>query len=188
MAQLTSWNHVCPLQWEMAGLGEYFARGTDDILPDELLERVTEEVLLFEKKAKEETEKQAKGGRYMHGKMGTFWRPLFDSQGEFLKPRFAIEAAIQLMYKADIGEYQHERVSGAEWWVQRRQVTEDINFHHDKDEAMASLKATMKFPEVRCRFHAFSRSSFVGGRSRFSARVSEVDARGLASRMVCLVI
>jgi len=32
--------------------------------------------------------------------------------------------------------------------VQKRDLKEDIGFHHDKDEAMASLKSTMKFPEV----------------------------------------
>jgi hypothetical protein len=27
----------------------------------------------------------------VHGKGGTHWRPLFNAQGEFLRPRFAIE-------------------------------------------------------------------------------------------------
>ncbi len=36
-------------------------------------------------------------------------------------------------------------------WVQHRGATEDIGFHHDKDEGMASIKSTMKFPEVRPR-------------------------------------
>ena len=37
-------------------------------------------------------------------------------------------------------------------WVQHRTANEDITFHHDKDEGMASLKSTMRFPEVRiCR-------------------------------------
>ena len=43
---------------------------------------------------------------------------------------------------------RHERVLGGEWWVQRRDEKEDIGFHHDKDEALASNQATMKFPEV----------------------------------------
>jgi hypothetical protein len=44
--------------------------------------------------------------------------------------------------------HRHERVLGGEWWVQRRDEREDIGFHHDKDEALASNQATMKFPEV----------------------------------------
>jgi hypothetical protein len=43
---------------------------------------------------------------------------------------------------------RHDRVLGGEWWVQRRDEKEDIGFHHDKDEALASTQATMKFPEV----------------------------------------
>ena len=35
--------------------------------------------------------REAAGGGYVHGKGGTHWRPLFNAQGEFLRPRFAIE-------------------------------------------------------------------------------------------------
>lgn len=136
------------MQWEMAGLGDYFARVTDDILPLGMVERMTQEIHMFEKREEEDRLREQGGGSYMHGKKGTFYRPLFDAQGEFLKPRFAIEAAIQMIYKSDIGEYRHERVAGAEWWVQHRSEAEDISFHHDKDEALASLKMTMQFPEV----------------------------------------
>lgn len=85
----------------------------------------------------------------MHGKGGTFWRPLFNKDtGEMTKPRFAIEVAIMLIFQSDFANLRNKRVKGGEWWVQHRAATEDIGFHHDKDEGMASLKSTMKFPEV----------------------------------------
>eukprot|EP00960_Hanusia_phi_P044515 756685-Hanusia_phi.AAC.5 len=133
--------------WNSAGLNETLARGYDEIFPQELFERVVHEALVFEKYEKDERARAA-GGGYMHGKGGTFWRPLFNEHGDFLKPRFAIEAAIIMLYKNDIGASRHDRVAGGEWWVQKRSLKEDIGFHHDKDEAMASLKSTMKFPEV----------------------------------------
>ncbi|EKX39230.1 hypothetical protein GUITHDRAFT_143638 [Guillardia theta CCMP2712] len=133
--------------WNSAGLNETLARGFDDVFPQELFDRVVNEALVFEKYEKDERAKAA-GGGYMHGKGGTFWRPLFNEHGDFLKPRFAIEAAIIMLYKNDIGSSRHPRVTGGEWWVQKRSLKEDIGFHHDKDEAMASLKSTMKFPEV----------------------------------------
>lgn len=49
-------------QWEHAGLGDYFARATDSILPPDLAERVLREVLLFEKHEKEERAKSVAGG------------------------------------------------------------------------------------------------------------------------------
>jgi len=134
--------------WTAAGLNSTIARVQDNILPQDLFERVVEEVLVFEQYEKEERARHTQGGAYMHGKGGTFWRPLFNSKGEFLKPRFAIEAAIIRIYQADIAAGKHPRVDGAEWWVQKRGLGEDIGFHHDKDEGMASLKMTMKFPEV----------------------------------------
>jgi hypothetical protein len=119
-------------------------------LPDELFDKVLHECLAFEAHERAERARAAAaGGAYVHGKGGTFWRPLFNAEGEFLRPRFGIEAAIQMFYQIDIGQRTpHARVTGGEWWVQKRDLKEDIGFHHDKDEAMASLKSTMKFPEV----------------------------------------
>ena len=50
------------LQWQQGGLGDYFVRATDDILPDALLERVKEELLIFEKHEREERAKSVQGG------------------------------------------------------------------------------------------------------------------------------
>jgi len=48
--------------WASAGLGEYFARATDNILPLELAQMVMEEVLLFERHEREERAKNVEGG------------------------------------------------------------------------------------------------------------------------------
>lgn len=38
-----------------------------------------------------------------------------------------------MIYQQDIGRTdKHPRVAGGEWWVQKRQLGEDIGFHHDK--------------------------------------------------------
>jgi len=129
-------------------MADYFARATDNIFPEELLEKVAKEAVIFQNHEAEERNKRTAGGGYMHGKGGTFWRPLFNKEGEMTKPRFAIEVAIMLIYQSDFSNLKNKRVKGGEWWVQHRGATEDIGFHHDKDEGMASIKSTMKFPEV----------------------------------------
>lgn len=133
-----------------ANLSLSLAQVFDDALPDELLRMVLAECAAFETfERQERARREAAGGAYVYGKGGTYWRPLFNKYGEFLRPRFGIEAAIQLLYTFDFGTSSpHPRVLGGEWWVQRRTLKEDIGFHHDKDEAMASLQHTMKFPEV----------------------------------------
>ena len=50
------------VQWDVAGLGDYFARATDGILPDQLLERVAAELLVFENYEKQERQKSVEGG------------------------------------------------------------------------------------------------------------------------------
>ena len=136
--------------WGVAGLSDSLAEAFDVALPDDLFDKVLEEALVFEKHERDERSRAAAaGGAYVHGKGGTYWRPLYNAQGEFLRPRFYIEAAIQMLYEMDMGQKTpHARVTGGEWWIQKRDLKEDIGFHHDKDEAMASLKSTMKFPEV----------------------------------------
>ena len=136
--------------WKAAGLGDSLAEAFEVALPDELFDKVLQDCLVFHRhEVDERARASAAGGAYVHGKGGTYWRALFNAQGGFLRPRFHIEAAIQILYTMDIGQKTpHARVNGGEWWVQKRDLNEDIGFHHDKDEAMASLKSTMKFPEV----------------------------------------
>ena len=63
--------------WEAAGMGSYFARAWDEILPEDLLARVTEEALKFQAYEAQERVRKTGGGGYMHGKDRTFWRPLY---------------------------------------------------------------------------------------------------------------
>ena len=39
---------------------------------------------MFEQHEKDERARHTQGGAYMHGKGGTFWRPLFNSQVEIV--------------------------------------------------------------------------------------------------------
>jgi hypothetical protein len=160
--------------WVAAGMADSLVNAWDNILSDSFFERVAKEALIFQADESQQRSKRA-GGGYAHGKGGTFWFPLFKN-GEKRKPRFAIEAAIHLIYENDFAGEIPERVRGGEWsaisvqsfdafnivlnqlmtesfcrWVQHREESEDITFHHDKDEGLASLKSTMRFPEVEWR-------------------------------------
>ena len=102
--------------WAAAGMEEYFARATDNIFPDELLEKVAKEAVIFQNHEAEERNRKTAGGGYMHGKGGTFWRPLFNKDtGEMTKPRFAIEVAIALLFQSDFANLKNKRVKGGEW-------------------------------------------------------------------------
>ena len=102
--------------WAAAGMADYFARATDNIFPEELLEKVAKEAVIFQNHEAEERNKRTAGGGYMHGKGGTFWRPLFNKEGEMTKPRFAIEVAIMLIYQSDFSNLKNKRVKGGEWF------------------------------------------------------------------------
>ena len=102
--------------WAAAGMEDYFARATDNIFPEELLEQVAKEALIFQNYEQEERNRKTAGGGYMHGKGGTFWRPLFNKDtGEMTKPRFAIEVAIWLIFQSDFANLKNKRVKGGEW-------------------------------------------------------------------------
>ena len=45
-------------------------------------------------------------------------------------------------------EFEKLGVMGAEWWYQDRKPDEDIGFHYDKDESIASNKMRMVYPYV----------------------------------------
>jgi hypothetical protein len=102
--------------WEAAGMGDSLVAAKDNILSNELFKMVKEEALIFQANEAEERIKRTNGGGYAHGKGGTFWFPLFNANGEKRKPRFAIEAAIHLIYEIDFAGARPERVIGAEWF------------------------------------------------------------------------
>ena len=101
--------------WAAAGMEDSLVAAKDNILSDDLFERVRKEALIFQADEAEQRIKKTHGSGYAHGKGGTFWFPLFNSHGEFRKPRFAIEAAILLIYNLEFGGKRPERVTGGEW-------------------------------------------------------------------------
>ena len=115
----------------------------DDVLPQSLLKQIAEDC------PKVNAWTSNTGDSFMHGKRATFWLPTSDPPAT---PRNSIEEAVLRLSKdalKDIYSHRaHEKIIGAEWWVQVRAGTETIGFHYDKDEAMASLHSTMKHPLV----------------------------------------
>lgn len=101
--------------WEEAGMEDSLVAAKDNILSDELFEMVRKEALMFQADEAKQRMKRTQGSGYAHGKGGTFWFSLFNKQGEFRKPRFAIEAAILLIYNIDFGGKRPTRVTGGEW-------------------------------------------------------------------------
>jgi hypothetical protein len=79
-------------------------------------------------------------------KRSTYWT----ARSKIYKPAHAIDDAIknllQLLKNEMLTSGTTDRVAGAEWWVQIRKEKEDISFHYDKDESVASNQMIMKFP------------------------------------------
>jgi len=75
------------------------------------------------------------------GKRATFW---MDSNQE---PRFAMEEFVKHISKIDYPNgLEEEGIVGFEWWTQIRKPSENITFHFDKDEGLASNSKIFKFP------------------------------------------
>lgn len=131
--------------WADAGLAETIARVFDGALPDEILAAAREEALLFDD----------------IGTAESYWCPVGACgasdeavQGrskkrkhEHAQPRFAIEAAVHALYAADFGCSHSTSIIGAEWWVQRRRVSDTIEMHYDKDESLIQ-RGTCRLPPV----------------------------------------
>mgnify|MGYP001292462585 CR=1 FL=1 len=74
------------------------------------------------------------------GKMTTYWMDINQ------EPRFALEHIVKHIIKTDYPKVIDENIVGCEWWVQVRRPTDDIVFHFDKDEGLASNKKIFQFP------------------------------------------
>ena len=48
---------------------------------------------------------------------------------------------------------ERTKLAGAEWWVQMRNTKENIGFHYDKDEGVASEEQWMKMPTMSSVFY-----------------------------------
>lgn len=77
-------------------------------------------------------------------KRATFWFDLNE------KPRFALEEIVQQICNLDFpGDLKEKHgIVGCEWWSQVKQPGDDIVFHFDKDEGMATKNKIFKFPYI----------------------------------------
>ena len=126
------------------------AHVTDGVFAEGLYAQLQDEVQKFA-----DWEAQSNGG-FTHGKRQTFFTWLSAdgrvsaAQGAAARQggaRSAIEQAVELLLQLDFPDPAERRaIAGAEWWVQRRRLGEDIGFHYDKDEASASLRGRLLCP------------------------------------------
>ena len=125
--------------WERAGLGDRLARVFDDVLPEELLRACTKEAALFDVVA---------------GDDRSYFYAMGDGSGEEPAPRFAIEAALHLLFARVLrgGEAvdgsEMSNVVGGEWWVQKRELSDSIDMHFDKDEGLLASSNVYRFPPL----------------------------------------
>jgi hypothetical protein len=100
--------------------------------------------LIDEAKKTHAWEKGARDKNLKHSKAATNWA----SMENILNPRTASEMAVNLLlqYAFPKGEYPKGGIGGGEWWVQLRNTNENIGFHVDKDEGVASEEQWMKMP------------------------------------------
>jgi hypothetical protein len=68
--------------------------------------------------------------------------------GGFDSPRNFPELAISYLYEYAFPGEHKPSIAGAEWWVQLVDPKEDIGFHYDKDEGVASEERWMKMPTM----------------------------------------
>ena len=89
-------------------------------------------------------EKSARSKTLKHSKAATNWTPMHHIKN----PRTASEMAVALLFKLAFpnGELPDGGIAGGEWWVQLRKTNENIGFHVDKDEGVASEEQWMKMP------------------------------------------
>jgi len=114
-------------------------RAHPSALPDTLLPYLIEEAHKTNK-----WEKKARSKSLKHSKAATNWA----SMENIRNPRTASEMAVALLLEIAFpdGRMPEGGVAGGEWWVQLRSSNENIGFHVDKDEGVASEEQWMKMP------------------------------------------
>eukprot|EP00039_Didymoeca_costata_P008715 m.115389 g.115389 ORF g.115389 m.115389 type:complete len:445 (+) comp14201_c0_seq2:212-1546(+) len=115
-------------------------RSFHDVLPEE-------QIPLILKDQKHHAETVQAMGKF--SKLSTSWLPLRGSDA-VKEPRFATEKAIFLLKELAFPDDSFDDVGimGAEWWFQNRKVTDNIGFHYDKDEGIASEQMRMVYPRI----------------------------------------
>ena len=135
-----------PLPGAELGSVDALVRTYHGVFTPELLEQLIKEAPLLDKVGSDRT--------LRNSKRQTFWLPVGAGAP---RPRFAIEHAVNLLFEL-IHESNYEESSdsqmrkrrkqivGGKYWVQHRGVDEDVGFHYDKDEGLASDHMIMRFP------------------------------------------
>ena len=114
------------------------ARSHGNVFPDFFVDLLAEE-----SRAAHKVESESRAGNLKDGKAATWWAPMENIKN----PRNAAEMAVAILYKFAFGDDAPPGgVGGGEWWVQMRKTTENIGFHVDKDEGVASEEQWMKMP------------------------------------------
>ncbi len=136
-----------PLPGALYGSADALVRTYDEVFSDELLEQLIQEAPQLDKVGRSRLLK--------NNKRQTFWMPMGVGAP---KPRFAIEHAVNLLfdllyantYESDSTVKMRKRrkqIVGGKYWVQYRPENEDVSFHYDKDEGLASDHMIMRFPQ-----------------------------------------
>ena len=136
-----------PLPGALFGSTDALVRTYEEVFSEELLEQLIKEA--------PELDKVGRSRLLKNSKRQTFWMPMGHGAP---KARFAIEHAVNLLfdllyanaYEADSNAKMRERrkqIVGGKYWVQYRPADEDVSFHYDKDEGLASDHMIMRFPQ-----------------------------------------
>ena len=114
-------------------------RSYGDVFPDSLMPLLIEEC-----RNANRWEKKARDPNLKDSKAATNWAPMENIRN----PRSAAEMAVAILYNFAFpdGKVPRGGVAGGEWWVQMRSSNENIGFHVDKDEGIASEEQWMKMP------------------------------------------
>jgi hypothetical protein len=134
------WCERVPLEVQ----GRQATVGTDDALVQNFENVFQDEfvdVLISEAKAYDAA--SATTSTLSNNKRVTFWLP-WDA-----KPRTGTEQAVLLLKELTFpGGKAPLKIDGMKYWYQYRHAEEDVGFHYDKDEGMASDMQRMRFPYI----------------------------------------
>ena len=116
-------------------------RSYADALPEAIIP-----YLLNEAEKAHAWEKRVRDPNLKHSKAATNWVDM----ANILKPRTASEMAVNFLLKLAFpdGTLPKGGIAGGEWWIQSRNTNENIGFHVDKDEGVASEEQWMKMPAL----------------------------------------
>eukprot|EP00946_MAST-07B_sp_MAST-7B-sp1_P002408 g2408.t1 len=114
-------------------------RSHADVFPEGLVD-----LLVDECRNTNRWEKNARDPNLKDSKAATNWA----SMEQIRNPRSAAEMAVAILYRFAFpdGKEPPGGIAGGEWWVQMRNSNENIGFHVDKDEGIASEEQWMKMP------------------------------------------